>query len=533
MCLRECARIPMLLHSLASDLLLSSSPPHSLSSLSLSPSLFSFIPSLSPSLPAGWWTGGGAGSSSREGLQAASGESALGHFPGGSTAPGYVLPVGRGGSPSGPLSPGGPGQVQLSVCSVPNPLLAGSGPGGSFQCPAATSNSTLLFTASSGTLQSLPLPAGLAAIWVQLWGAGGSPGRYCSSSSSCAQGGHGAYLAGLLPPPASASSLLVLVGGGGRFSDPGPPPLGGAAFSGFSGFAQCSGSGAGASAVGLASAGGAPAAVAGAGGTGGERSGGGSAAWNASSPVSFSWPGGSAPNWPAPCLGNCSCSAWVDLHGQGGSAGGASGPGAPGCGSLCCGSNGSPGSGPLNLTGNPATGGLGAKCGGAGGGGYYGGGGGGECVSPRIMIVGASRSPTTLTSLSSPHSLPHPLCLASLPCLSPSLYRLVDWRRRRLLLLWRPAAWQHCGGEWQRLCARGHQCAWLCERSGPGRPGAWHCRGELWRPWPGAHHPLCALAHLECQRQCQCACRHCQWQRQRQQQRQQLRQQQWQCAWQQ
>ena len=212
----------------------------------------------------------------------------------------------------------------------------------------------------SGTVDNFTMPAGVASAFVQLYGAGGSGGHYAS-------GGGGAYVSGALAVlPAAGVVVYVAVGGGGQFMAT-SAPLGGQAYAHPS-FYSCGGTGAGATAVGLA--GETPLAVAGAGGSGGENWSGGAATWDGSTPASTQGAGAGAGV-------NAACAGGLTF---GGFAASASAPGARGCGSIT-GSFGNAGTGPLSLPLNTATGSAFAhECGGLGGGGFFGGGGGGWWV---------------------------------------------------------------------------------------------------------------------------------------------------------
>ena len=119
------------------------------------------------------------------------------------------------------------------------------------------------------------MPNNAAAIYVQVWGAGGCAGQ---GSASGAIGGGGAYVGGFLtviPPP--GTNLTVAVGGASIQGNFAAPLFGGAPWPG-SLNPGCSGSGAGATAIGPA--GGAPLVVAGAGGAPGQSGAGGAARWD-------------------------------------------------------------------------------------------------------------------------------------------------------------------------------------------------------------------------------------------------------------
>ncbi len=226
-------------------------------------------------------------------------------------------------------------------------------------CPPGSAPAALRVFTPATSPAAFYAPPGTAAVYVSLWGGGGAGGN----ATGGAFGGGGAFVGGWLGGAglaalAAGAPLLVVAGGGGAYWPAAwaPPPVGGAAFRGASGYPHCGGTGAGGSAVGLP--GEAPLAVAGAGGGAGETSAGRGATWDGSVPA-------------PPCtLWGASGAAFA---GQSGSlvAGGA-----PGCGLIIANGNGTVGGGPMVLPTNLATGGAGALCGGVGGGGMYGGGGG-------------------------------------------------------------------------------------------------------------------------------------------------------------
>lgn len=203
----------------------------------------------------------------------------------------------------------------------------------------------------SGGISSYTVPRSAAGVYVQVWGSGGSGGRYST-------GGGGAYVAGWLTPlPPEGTSVLVAVGGGGLYNVPTPRYGGQPYVPGFG----CCGTSAGAAAVSLPNS--VPFVVAGAGGNGGESPGcaGGSARWDGVATASTNGleiVGETNPACPGQTYG-----------GRGASA---SAPGARGCGSTA-GTWGTAGTGPLNLSSTFATGGaISQTCGGGGGGGYFG-----------------------------------------------------------------------------------------------------------------------------------------------------------------
>jgi hypothetical protein len=318
----------------------------------------------------GWWVGAGAGSSRTTGFLSSTvyGENARGVLPGGSAlAPNYTSfpAVGWGGA-VGPVgansTSGGPGAVVLTLCF--------SCPAGSFPSPGGP-----LTFAHTGASVNFSLPLHTTAVHVSLWGAGASMGQNVGY-----WGGGGAHVAGwLAPTPPPLSTLVLVVGGGGVYSSP-TPRLGGAPFEGFGSFPGCSGTGAGASAVGVVVPGGGAAtvmAVAGGGGAPGQWASGGAARWDGFAPL----------NSPAGGSGRGSGAACGSPNGIGGAAASAGAGGAAGCGQT---TYGAAGRGPYRLILNPATGlvtagnittgGAAQPCGGVGGGGYFGGGGGGWWV---------------------------------------------------------------------------------------------------------------------------------------------------------
>ncbi len=230
----------------------------------------------------GWWVGGGGGSSRTTGFLSGTtyGENARGSVPGGvALAPNYTSypRVAWGGTAPLPgNSSGGAGAVVLTLCFAC--------PAGSFPSPGGG-----LTFAYTGASENFTLPPFTTAVHVSLWGGGGSGGQNLGI-----WGGGGAHVAGWVsPPPPPLSTLVVVVGGGGVYATP-APRLGGAPFIGGS-FPTCSGTGSGASAVGVeppAGGGVTVMAVAGGGGTAGQWGYGGAARWDGFAPPGSAAAGG-------------------------------------------------------------------------------------------------------------------------------------------------------------------------------------------------------------------------------------------------
>ena len=412
----------------------------------------------------GWWNGGGAGSSFVGGLTGAWGQSAAGRIPGGAGAPGYAAGVGAGAAPRGS---GGDGLVTLLPCVASGPSNDTSSSRNSsdssarFPCNGDAKPSVTLF-AHTGKAQSYVAPPNTTALFVALWGGGGSPGRYSDA-------GGGAFVGGFvgvpfLPP--AATNYSVLVGSGGAYSvnkSVYPPAGYGAWPKTSSDIHACTGTSAGAAALGVVGAfpTGAPSihsvtppgaflplAAAGAGGSGGEQFSGGAAT------------GDGTPSF-TPSKGDGSCSGG---SGFGGGSGGATAGGTIGCGS-CCPGPGAAGAGTrLTFPAELASGGKPSGCGGGGGGG----------VGGAVRVGGgwgAARAP------------PHPQGSSAAPC--------VGWPTPPRA---RPAAATACH------CWR---AARACPR--PPRPRLTAVATPLWAGAAGRGHRQCRLLWAERPQRCRAA----------------------------